>query len=132
MNYALKYRRLWILYAVLATAVALTGVYGGVEALRAGESATREGIGVLISTLYLTPLYGYVFQRRIKPRWLWTTGLILAGTVVVAGLVIAIYAATVTGTLMPVLSILAGVAFLGPNLFAIHQYVYSRHIWNAT
>jgi len=92
----------------------------------------RVGLGAIVSALYLIPLYGYVRQRRISPRWLWWVVLIVAGTAVVTGFVVAGFFALYTGDLLPGLVIGGLAVCLAPNLFAIHQYVRNRQIWHAT
>ena len=127
VNYAVKYRRLWLTYlAVLLVALAIGVVVGLSSALEEG-ALLREAIGTIVSILYLVPLYGYVMQKPIGRPWMWSTVLIVAGTAI---LVLLSFAAL--GGLQPVLYWAAMTVLLIPNLFAIHQYVHDRHIWNAT
>jgi len=57
---------------------------------------------------------------------------VVAGTAIAAGVVVSGYFAAFTGNLVPTLGIFGIAACLAPNLFAIHQYVRNRQIWNAT
>jgi drug/metabolite transporter (DMT)-like permease len=100
--------------------------------VHAGEHLFYELIGAVFGVLYLLPLYGYVRQRRIKPRWLWSCVLVIGGTGMVVLLTITLFFVISTADFVPLLSLAGMVVLLLPNLFAIHQYVHSRHIWQAT
>jgi len=130
MKYALRYRRLWLAY--LLVSVGATAVVVGFHSALNEDALLHEVGGSVISVLYLVPLYGYVQQKRIRPRWLWVTLLIVAGTATLVVFSFALVAAFLESTLLPVLIWAAIAALVIPNLFAIHQYVHSRHIWGAT
>jgi len=129
---ALKHQRLWAAYLVFAALAAAAGLLADLRAAPTGGVLWRVGLGALVTALYLIPLYGYVRQRRINPRWLWWVVLIVAGTAVVTGFVVAGVFAFYTGNLLPGLAIGGITVCLAPNLFAIHQYVRNRQIWHAT
>ena len=132
VDYAPKHRRLWLLYLVVSAVVAVAGILVGLRAAFAEGGLWRQVLAAIVSVLYLVPLYGYVQQKRISPRWLWWAVLVVAGTLIVTGVVISGYFAVFTGDLVPILGIFVIAASLAPNLFAIHQYVRNRRIWNAT
>jgi hypothetical protein len=123
---------LWLLYLVISAVVAAAGILVGLRTAFAEGGLWRQVFGAIVSVLYLIPLYGYVQQKRITPRWLWWAVLVVAGTVIVAGIVVSGYFAVLTGDLVLSLGIFVIAASLAPNLFAIHQYVRNPRIWNAT
>jgi hypothetical protein len=129
---AFKHQRLWAAYLVFAALAAAVGILADLRAAPAGDVIWRMGLGAIVTALYLVPLYGYVHQRKISPRWLWWVVLIVAGAAVIAGFVVAGFFAFYTGNLLPGLAIAGIAACLAPNLFAIHQYVCNRQIWHAT
>jgi hypothetical protein len=132
VNRAPKHQRLWAAYLVFAALAAAVGILSDLRAALADGVIWRVGLGAIVTALYLIPLYGYVQQRKISPRWLWWVVLIVAGVAVITGFVVAGFFALYTGNLLPGLAI-AGIAVcLAPNLFAIHQYVRNRQIWHAT
>jgi hypothetical protein len=132
MNNAVRYRGLWITYLVFSVAATLIALVLGLDSALNERGLLQEMVGCLISLLYVVPLYGYIQQKPIPPRWLWWTLLIVTGTAMLALLSFALLAAFSERSPLPVFIWAAIVTLLIPNLFAIQQYVRSRHIWNAT
>jgi uncharacterized membrane protein len=132
MNYARRYPRFWLWYFVASAAMAAVSA-GFALVASFGANSIQSVVGVALGFAGLVPLYGYVRQRRIEPRWLWLAiyYLTLIGTLLVAVAVLHVSwsRSTVTPLLYTALPFSLGV----PWLLAVYLYVYrSPDIWRTT
>jgi hypothetical protein len=130
MNYALKYPRFWFWY--LRASIALLVASYGSAALYgfSGRGLLSEVLGLVASTVAMWPLYGYVAQRRLAPRWLWLVVWMLLVLWLMSITLLVGFTSLKTGTLGMLLGLTHVWLVLAPQIFGIHQYVYrSPHIW---
>jgi hypothetical protein len=132
MNYATRYPRFWLSYFVLSVVVtlinALISIVGAI-----GTNSASALIGLVLGLAGLWPLFGYVRQRRCRPRWLWLALFAVGSGATAAVVVLSLYVAIANGSVVPVL-VAGAVLLLGmPYLFALQQYLFkSPHIWQQT
>ena len=129
---ALKHRRLWLAYLVVSVVAVVIGAAEELWAIFVEGASWRQALSSILSPLLLIPLYGYVYQKKIRPRWLWSTVLIVMGTVLAVLLIMAAFWSVESSDARLVLLVAGVVLCTAPNLVAIHQYVHNRNIWNAT
>jgi hypothetical protein len=130
-NYALKYPRFWFWY-FFASLVMLAVSYGA-TALRAftGKGSSSEVLGLAVSSLAMWPLYGYIKQKRIAPRWLWRAVLVFFGLALLLVSLLVLFTSIKTNTLWVLLVHLGVLVASGPQLFGLYQYIHcSPHIWH--
>jgi hypothetical protein len=126
MNYAVRYANLWRLYlaACIAAAAAnlLHAVFGG------ADLTPVRLLAVAFGCIAPLPLAGYVRQRALAPKALWTAVHFIAIFAVAALVAVAIAHALPRTLLALQLFLLA--AFACPYLFAMQQYLHhSPHLW---
>jgi predicted membrane channel-forming protein YqfA (hemolysin III family) len=128
MNYATQYPRLWFWYLIanVASVVAFTATD-----LVQGTTASFgwELLAFAMSVVWLVPLYGYVRQRAVRPRWLWSVFFyvtVIALALGFVGVVVLVREVSFLSTVTVVLALV----FVYPYAFAVNQYVNrSPHIW---
>jgi hypothetical protein len=129
-NFALTHSRFWRWYLALSILypVATTCFYLLTET---PPDLLVECSLLAFSLLCVIPIYGYVSQRPIRPRWLWITIFWLTA-LSTALAVLLIVASLVTG-----LAVIVFGQFVVPlvlallYVFAVDQYLnHSPHLWN--
>ena len=129
VNYARLYPRFWLGYFVLSVAILASNVVFAIaSAFRPGGAP--DLLGLVVGFVGLYPLYGFVRQRRYKPRWLWLflLGISALGMAAVVG--ICLFVALTQLSLLPLAIAVVVVAFGGPYVFALREYVFrSPHLW---
>ncbi len=130
VNYAHRYPRFWFWYFWLSCGlVLLSAIESLVDALSL-KASIFGAVGLTAAIASLWPLYGYVKQVRINPRWLWRIVYALTGLSLVLVTALVLFTAWRTSTVW-LASVPVGVWLLsGPHLFALFQYIHrSPHIW---
>ncbi|WP_349744406.1 hypothetical protein [Roseateles cavernae] len=130
MNYALRYPRFWLIYFVVSAAMVAISSGAAFVAAIGGKGSVQNAVGQIIGVLALWPLFGYVRQRRLNPRWLWRVLLAIAGCGQVGASGILLFMLFKTGS-GEVLMLLLGLTLTGvPFVVALFQYIHrSPHIW---
>ncbi|HMS28025.1 MAG TPA: hypothetical protein PKC80_11730 [Burkholderiaceae bacterium] len=132
MNYAVAYPRFWLWYFVASVAMALVNsIFTVGQAF--GGTGSAGAFGLALEWVSLWPLFGYVRQVRIKPRWLWLAIFIIVATSLVLVVLAVLFITISRSTLLPILYLVPVMALAAPSIFALHQYVFrSQRIWGAT
>jgi hypothetical protein len=128
-NYARQHPKFWLAYFVLSVVMlAINTVYDAL--INFGSSSIFSLIATSLAIIGLRPLYGYIRQRRYEPRWLWITLLFFYGPTTAVSVLICIFASLSQLILMPLVAAVVLIVFVGPFIFALHQYSYkSPHLW---
>jgi hypothetical protein len=126
MNPAVRYPNVWRLYLAACIAAAAANV---LHAAFGGADLTPVRVlGIGFGCIAPVPLAGYVRQRALAPKALWTAVHFIAIFAAAAVLAVAIAQAVPRPLLALQLALLA--AFAGPYLFALQQYLHhSPHLW---
>lgn len=130
INYALQYRRFWVFYAWAMLAALLWSYGSTLLDVWAGKASMSSFAQLVIPSLALWVLYGFVAQKRVAPRWLCLAVLGLSWLGLLLATALLGLSGARSGQFSPLLA-LAGVwLLLGPQMFAMHKYVdASPHIW---
>ena len=125
MNYARHYSAFWRLYFFVAAAAAFVSLLAG------GVTSSELFFELPLLLISLFPLYGYAWQRRISPKWLWIGTFALSVVLVGAATLVGV-AGLLFGEVTPGFSgfFLLWLSLLAPYLFALYQYLFrSPHLW---
>ena len=133
MNYALKYPRFWFWYFWVSLALLVVSFGATTVNAFAGKGSVAEVLGLAVSCLAMWPLYGYVRQRRIAPRWLWRMVLVFSGLSLLLVTLLVAFLSLRTNALSVLLVPLGVCLVAGPQLFGLYQYIHrSPHIWRTS
>jgi hypothetical protein len=129
VNYATRYPRFWLWYFVAAVVLTVTSsVYAIVKAF--GGGSLFAGVGVGLQWLALWPLFGYIRQRQVNPRWLWRAVFYFSAVAVALVVAIVLQVSFSRTTLLPIAYVIPALVLNAPFLLALHQYVFrSPDIW---
>lgn len=126
MNHAVRYANLWRFYLAACIVAAAANL---LHAAFGGDGLTPVRLLVIaFGCIAPVPLAGYVRQRALAPKTLWTVVHFIAIFAVAALAAVAV-AQAVPRTLLA-LQLLLLAAFGCPYLFALQQYLHhSPHLW---
>lgn len=130
MNYAVRYRKFWLRYLMLTAAmITANTVYSALT--RSGSIGLPDLLFTVLTVAGLWPLLGYVRQVAYSPRWLWLAILAVDGLALLALTLTLLAGAMQSSSPALVLLAVAAVLLGGPNIFALHQYLFrSPHLWS--
>jgi hypothetical protein len=131
VNYATRYSRFWLWYFVATVVLTVVGsLYSIAKAF--GSGSALAVVGVALQWLALWPLFGYIRQRQVNPRWLWRAVFYVSAVAVALVVAIVLQVSFSRATLLPITYVIPALALSAPFLLALHQYVFrSPHIWQA-
>jgi TctA family transporter len=129
MSSAPQHPTFWLAYFALSVVALVGGAATAVVGLLEPGAVSRL-FGVLLGFVGLWPLYGFIRQRRLNPRWLWKLVFVVSAVATLAVLAICIQVAVARFAALPLLVAMGVLVLGGPYLFALRQYIYkSPHLW---
>jgi hypothetical protein len=127
-NFALRNPRFWKAFLAISVIYELGGAtYSFV--VRSDFDPLLDLCFPLVSVVSLIPLYGYVFQRSVRPKWLWLT--VLWITAIGLLLTLPEFFTSAPGESLGMFAYtVVELVLLLLYLFALNQYLYrSPHLW---
>jgi hypothetical protein len=95
----------------------------------AGNTSIGPFVGLAASVVAMWPLYGFIAEKRMNPRWLWRVALVILGASLLASLVV--FAMLMfAGKLGPLASVATSALLASLQVYALFKYIHrSPHIW---
>lgn len=124
-----NYPRFWQSYLILVSSTAIIGIAYDLLFSRATANILWLP-GTVLGAVGLVPLYGYVKQKAINPKWLWKVLLAFHTVFVTAITAILLFVSLSESTFRPMVAIALIILALGPYFFALYQYSFKNpHLW---
>jgi hypothetical protein len=120
---------LWRAYFWIALACLALYAYEVASSVVAGNTSIGPFVGLAASVVAMWPLYGFITQKRMNPRWLWRVALVILGASLLASLVV--FAMLMfAGKLGPLASVATSALLASLQVYALFKYIHrSPHIW---
>jgi hypothetical protein len=130
MNYARRYPRVWFWYFWLSCLFLLVSFGQTTLESISGKGSLLSVFGLAASAVSMWPLYGYVRQVRLTPRWLWQVAFVFNLFALTLVTLLVLFTA-IKAASYPILWVpLVVWAVAMPQFVALFQYVHrSPHIW---
>ena len=120
---------LWRAYFWIALACLVLYAYEVASSAVGGNSGIGPFVGLAASVAAMWPLYGFITQTRMNPRWPWRVSLVVLGASLLASLVV--MAMLMLAGKVGALGAVATSALLASfQVYALFKYIHrSSHIW---